>query len=125
MRLSKRFMKSVMLYSLLFLFLSFILNSSIATAGVTGSRSDNPYHIIPRKTDMFRILSVLENRIDMQNLPEEEKIKLLGMAKNKLFTLDDSQIQLLASLSNRITNNSHTTAGDVAFLLITALIVLS
>lgn len=125
MRLSKRFMKSVMLYSLLFLFLSFILNSSIATAGLTGSRSDNPYHIIPRKTDMFRILSVLENRIDMQNLPEEEKIKLLGMAKNKLFTLDDSQIQLLASLSNRITNNSHTTAGDVAFLLITALIVLS
>jgi hypothetical protein len=86
---------------------------------------DNPYNKTGRRTNMFKILSALENKMEVQDLPEEEKSKLLGKAKNKLFVLDDSQIELLVSLSNRITTDSHSPAGDVAFLLVTALIVLS
>ncbi len=86
---------------------------------------DNPYNKTRRRTSMFKILSALEDKMEVQNLPEEEKSKLLGKAKNKLFVLDDSQIELLVSLSDRITTDRHSPAGDVAFLLVTALIVLS
>jgi|LQYC01.1.fsa_nt_gi hypothetical protein len=124
MRVSKKFMKPFRIRPLLLLSLVLILNSSVAIGGITASRLDKPYNIT-HGTDRFKILSVLENKIERQNLPEKEKSKLLKKAKNKLFTLNDSQIRLLVSLSERTTNSSHTAAEDIAFLLITALIVLS
>ncbi len=82
-----------------------------------------PCYIYLVKPTCLEIFSVLKNKIDRQNIQEEEKSKLVVMATNKFFTLDDGQM-LLASLSDGMISNSLTTTGDVAFLLITALIVL-
>jgi hypothetical protein len=56
---------------------------------------------------MNRILSVLEDKMEGQKLPEK--------AKDKLSTLNDKQILLLDSLAVRMTHSANTTASDFAF----------
>jgi hypothetical protein len=46
-------------------------------------------------------------------------------AKNKLSKLNSEQIRLLDSLAVRIIKSDHTAASNIAFLLITALIISS
>ncbi|HEY1266774.1 MAG TPA: hypothetical protein VGH16_05920 [Candidatus Binatia bacterium] len=64
-----------------------------------------------------RILWVLEDRMQARDLHEK--------AKDKLSKLSPKQLRLLDSLAVRIIKNDHTTASDIAFLLITALIISS
>ena len=70
-----------------------------------------------RETDMTKILSVLEKKVDDQ--------KMLERAREKLFTLKE-----LAIFSDRFPFRADRERGgqpgvDIAFLLITILIVLS
>jgi hypothetical protein len=67
-------------------------------------------------TDVSKILLVLENRIEDQQLLEK--------TRDKLLTLNDRQIRLIASLSDRVHTEGNTTGSDIAFLLMTALITL-
>jgi len=106
--------KPIMVSSVVLLLV--IWRSSIAVAGITGPKLSNPYSVVNRKADMAKILSVLENKMGGQKLPEK--------AMDKLFTLSDGQIRLIASLAERIANDGHTGGADIAFLLITALIIL-
>jgi hypothetical protein len=76
-----------------------------------------PAGAFSRGEEISLILKVLENKMDHQKLPPK--------TLEKLFTLSDEQIGLIASLSGRIAENSQTMGAEVAFLLITALLVLS
>ena len=70
-----------------------------------------------READMTKILSVLEKKVDDQ--------KMLERAREKLFTLKEPQFSLIASLSEQIVKEEDQPGVDIAFLLITILIVLS
>ena len=72
--------------------------------------------ISSRASNVLKILSVLENRIGDQPLIEK--------AKDKLSTLTDRQTLLIASLSDQVVKERNPISGDVAFLLMTALIIL-
>ncbi len=63
------------------------------------------------------ILSVLETRI--------EDPRLLARTKDKLSVLQGREIRLIASLCDRISASEQTASADIAFSLVTALIVLS
>jgi hypothetical protein len=94
----------------------FHLGVTIATSGTTVPHSDDQY-VSNHLTDILKIQSVLENKIGNQQLLEK--------TKDKLLTLSDGQTWLIASLSDRVKKEGNTTVGDIAFLLMTALITLS
>jgi hypothetical protein len=72
--------------------------------------------VLSVSTDMSKILLVLENRI--------EDRRSLEKTRGKLLTLDDRQIRLIASLSDRVHTEGNTTGSELAFFLMTALITL-
>jgi len=87
---------------------------------IASNRKDAPdshaLYVTGFSADVSKILSVFENRI--------EDRELLERTKDKLLTLDQRQIRLIASLSDRVTKEGNTTGSDIAFLLMTALITL-
>jgi hypothetical protein len=99
-----------------FLFVLFIWNPSTAKGGILKSEAVHEY-AIQRETNVMEILWVLEKKTGDQ--------KLLEKAKEKLFTLRDSQLFLITSLSDQIAREGDKPGGDIAFLLIVALIILS
>jgi hypothetical protein len=70
-----------------------------------------------RGEEISMILKVLESKMGNQKIPQK--------ALDKLVSLSDEQIGLITSLSERIADNSQTVGADVAFLLITAILVWS
>jgi hypothetical protein len=70
-----------------------------------------------REAETSRILPVLEARIGDPDI--------LAKTKDKLFTLDEEEILLISSLCDRISTGERTARADVAFSLVTTLIVLS
>jgi hypothetical protein len=93
----------------------FSLGTTTAIGGTTNPNSDAPF-ASAREDQVLNILSVLENRMGEQ--------QLLQRVKDKLLTLGDGQIQLIASFSDRVVREKNTTGSDIAFLLMTALITL-
>ena len=67
--------------------------------------------------EMLKILPVLEGKI--------ENRKLLERSKEKLFAMNSRELHLVASLCEKISDEGQTVSSDIAFLLVTALIVLS
>jgi len=103
---------------LLFLaFAVYIWSPSIAMSGPPNSDPDNSRYIIDREADMIKLISFLENKMGDQ--------KLLEKAKDKLSKMSDRQFRLMVSLSDRTDNEWDTAGAEIAFLLITALIVFS
>jgi hypothetical protein len=78
---------------------------------------DDEYQQIHRETDVMKIMSVLEKRVGDQ--------KLLEKAKEKLSTLRGPEFSLITSLSEQITKEGDRPGVDIAFLLLTALIIFS
>jgi hypothetical protein len=72
--------------------------------------------VLGRETNVLRILTVLENKIEDQ--------KLLEKTKEKLLALSDGQTRLIASLSDRATQEGNSAGASIAFLLMTVLITL-
>ena len=72
--------------------------------------------ISSRASNVLKIISVLDHRMTDQPLLEK--------AKEKVFTLSDRHTRLIASLSDQVVKERNSTTGDIAFLLLTALIVL-
>ena len=70
-----------------------------------------------RGTETAKILSVLALR--------SSGGKVLGRAAEKLSAMNDRDLQLIASLCDRISADGGTAGADIAFSLITAMIVLS
>ena len=100
--------------SLLFIF---SLCNPAVQAETRRSNADGEYRGMHRETDMTKILSVLGKKVDDQ--------KMLERAREKLFTLQEPQFSLIASLSEQIIKEGNQPGVDIAFLLITILIVLS
>jgi hypothetical protein len=69
------------------------------------------------QAEISKVLEVLESKMEDQ--------KLLETAKQKLLTLDRNHTRLLSSLCDVIATDGQTAGSDVAFLLVTILIVLS
>lgn len=114
----KRLITPTVVLPLLWPLGSLLADPSIALAAITGPRAQNPStRVATRRADLGRILSVLEMKMGAHTLP--------GKVRDKLSTLTDGQIGLIASLSDRIVDESHTPSADIAFLLIAALIILS
>jgi len=69
------------------------------------------------KVEMLKILPVLEERIGDRNLLEK--------SKEKIFAMNSTELHLAAALCEKISDEGQTASSDIAFLLVTALIVLS
>jgi hypothetical protein len=65
----------------------------------------------------YKVLDVLENKMGGKKLSEK--------AREKLFTLPEEQIRLIISLCERIPADGRSTGGDLAYLLVIALILLA
>jgi hypothetical protein len=111
----KEFKKLLLIWPVLGLLIVFIGGPSIAVGGTPGLRSDDAFYATPSKTDVLKILSILERKLGNQEVSER--------VKEKLFTMNHQQTRLIASLSEFIANHGETVGADIAFLLITALII--
>jgi hypothetical protein len=80
---------------------------------ISGSRNDQGDHT----SEVYKILSVLEGRI--------EDPKLIQKVKDKLSTLKGDRLRMVVSLSERITDGNHGAETDIAFFLLTTLIIFS
>jgi hypothetical protein len=116
MRIQKTVTKVILVVSIVILFSPITRSLSIAESRKIG-RPAQPHNELVLKGEMNRILRVLENRMEGQNLPVN--------VKDKLSTLSDEQIRLLDSLAVRMIKSDHTAASDIAFFLLTTLIILS
>jgi hypothetical protein len=97
------------------LFAGFTPSFSIAKAPEPGG--SQPRRGIARAAETNRVLRVLENKMEGQ-FPQDK-------AMHKLSTMSRAEIRLLDSLAARVTKSTHTAASDIAFLLITTLLISS
>jgi len=67
--------------------------------------------------EIHKILPVLEDKI--------HDGKLLEKTKEKVYSMGDSEVRLAAALCEKISGGGETISSDIAFFLVTALIVLS
>ena len=111
----KRLIRRITIWLVIFQIAIFPLGTTVAISRTTDPHFDDPSasHL---RSDMLKILSVLENKIEDQ--------QLLGKTKEKLLSLSDRETRLIASLADRVTQGGNTTGSNVAFLLMTALITL-
>jgi len=65
----------------------------------------------------MKIVSVLRSRTADRTI--------LDKAKDKLSTMEDRRLRILSSLCDRISEDAHAAGADIAFSLMTVLIVLS
>lgn len=84
------------------------------TAAPTLPRPDQAFG---HRADLRQVLSVVEHRT--------KDGKVLERMRDKLSTLGDRELRLAASLCERISRNDDTARADIAFSIVTALIVLS
>lgn len=70
-----------------------------------------------REAEISQILSALKSKVESRRLPPK--------ARAKLATLSDARLRLIASLSKQMLESDRTLPGDVAFLLIASLLILS
>ena len=112
-----RSVRSILVWPLSVLFILFIWNPMIATGEIEKFKAGDESHERLREPEVMKILSVLERKLADQ--------KLLQKAKDKLLTLKDSELALITSLSEQVAKEGERPGVDIAFLLITALIILS
>lgn len=99
------------------LFLSYFAEPALVFGAITGPEVTPPPVSSSRGEEISKILKVLENKMGDRQITHK--------TLDKLDRLSDEQIGLIATLSERIADNSRTVAAEVAFLLITALLVWS
>jgi hypothetical protein len=75
-------------------------------------------HSAPQSPDMIKILAALETKVQGRH-------RLLEKAEEKLAGLSGKDLKLIASLCDRIPVDGRSAESDIAFLLATALIILS
>jgi hypothetical protein len=103
-----------------FLFLILLLllwNASGVLAAPTGIRAETRRAEFSVSNDISKIMSVLESR--------KPNKRVLEKAADKMSDMNERNLRLMSSLCDRITADAGTPAADLAFSLLTALIVLS
>jgi hypothetical protein len=75
------------------------------------------FSLIEKRTDLFKVLSVLEKRISDS--------VLLDKVRHKLPELSQERLSMIASLSDRMEGSRQDPGNNIAFLLIATLIIFS
>jgi|GEM_PF-5022302 len=88
--------------------------SSGSTAGWSVSKHARLVDVGP---DMFKVLSVIESRTSDR--------RLLEKVKDKLSTMSDDRLHVAASLSERAADDDRGAKTEIAFFLLTTLIIFS
>lgn len=119
LRTEKTYIKTAMAVLIgIVLVLSFALAATarpqedVVKSAVYGIRG----HSAP-SAEMVKILSMLEERADDERLIEK--------AKQKLATMKERDLRLMASLCDRIESRGNDAGADIAFLMTAMLVVLS
>ncbi len=73
--------------------------------------------LLERRSDMFKVLSVLEKRIGDRDL--------IKKVSHKLPELSEKRLKMIASLSDRMEGSRRDPENNIAFLLIATLIIFS
>ena len=110
-------LKKIALFLLPLLLVSFLSGPPMVFGAIDSLNVAKSTLPTSRGEEISMILKVLENKMGNQKIPQK--------ALDKLLSLSDEQIGLIASLSERIADNTRSVGADVAFLLITALLVWS
>ncbi|MDA8084439.1 MAG: hypothetical protein M0024_12350 [Nitrospiraceae bacterium] len=85
--------------------------------GAFGQRPDTAVTFGQTDSRVLKVISLLEKKTDDP--------KVIGRLRSKISALGEKRLQMVSSLSDRILSKEHTAESDVAFLLVTALIVFS
>lgn len=116
------FMTRLMNYSRA-LILSVVFLGAFLFGSATASLATTPVGAVlsgpedSRSNDVVKILSVLEGRTTDRTV--------LDKAAGKLSTMEGRRLRILSSLCDRISEDAHTAGADIAFSLMTVMIVLS
>lgn len=103
-------------HTFVFLF-TFLLLSGSPAHGVTKVQSQSPVRKPSLTVEMHKIIPVLEDKIGNR--------RLLEKSKEKIYTMNNQELQLIAALCEKIADEGQTVSTDIAFLLVTTLIILS
>ncbi len=98
------------------LFALFVVCQSTAWGAVAAPKLDQSHASLIKK-EMPKILPVLKEKIGDR--------KVIEKSKEKICLMDDREIRLISALCERIPVEESSVSGDIAFFLVTALIVLS
>jgi len=109
-------MKTITIILLCQLAISFLMPSAAVSAIPVTSAIEAPGVSLNNK-NISKILPVLENRVGDPILRRK--------TIDKLATLSDEKIRLISSLCEKIAQNSSAAGSDIAFSLVSILIILS
>ena len=103
---------------LICLLLTIFLSSSKISLGMpSGQARGKAYPGMYSEVEIRKIMAVLDNKIEGE--------KSTAKAKDKLMNLGDLQTRLIVSLSEIVIQRDPAPAADIAFLLLTVLIIFS
>jgi hypothetical protein len=102
---------------LFFVLLLLLWNASGVFAATTGIPRETRGAEFSKRNDISKIMSVLESR-----RPDK---RALEKAAGKMSDMNERNLRLMSSLCDRISSAAGTPAADLAYSLLTALIVLS
>ena len=100
----KRFIQPIAIWLITFQIATFFWGTATATGRRTNPNSNDRY-VLNSDADVLKIIAVLENKIEDQPLLEK--------TKKKLFTLNDKQTRLIASLSDRVDKEGDATGASI------------
>ncbi len=103
--------------SLISFFFICLWNQAAQTKTNKNLIAEGEYRQTHRETVVMKIMSLLETKVGDQ--------KLLEKAKEKLSTLREPEFSLITSLAEQITKEGDRPGVNIAFLLLTALIIFS
>ena len=106
------------------LVLSLLFAGSSPAAGRQGTAAPSltmpeqtPERTMEHRADLQQVLSVIGHRTKNEKVRER--------MREKIFTLGDRELHLAASLCERIARDDHSPGANIAFSIVTAMIVLS
>jgi hypothetical protein len=100
-----------------FMSFAFLLARGTPASGATTAPKLPMVRETAHNGEIYKILPVLEDKIHDR--------KLLEKSKEKIYSMGDREVRLVAALCEKISDERETVSSDIAFFLVTALIVLS
>jgi hypothetical protein len=110
-------MKKIAIAFLLLGLVMVFVNPKTASCGLSGARPAEAALDLAKNKSISRILPVLESRVHDQ--------KLRRKAIDKLVTLDVNRLRLISSLCDKIAVNGTSAGSDIAFSLVSIIIIVS
>ncbi len=111
----RRLSRQLSLFLIPLLYVLILGDSFVASARIVTSRLTPPFKTNHRDTNRAEILSILEAKVGSRNVTEK--------IREKMFTLSDNQIRLIASLAELVANGGQAAGSEIVFFVMTILIV--